>query len=107
MKEQKQEVQVEEIKNLKKIKVYVSERENHETQEKFNVYKALTKQGKIDLRFTQNVLEETKPLKTCWLFVEEKNVNVNQKFEYPVMWIDKIDHLEKIEFSQNLSDYLD
>ena len=101
------EPKVEMEKELKKIKVYVSERENHETQEKFKVYKALTKQGKIDLRFTKDVAEETKPTKTCNLFVEPSHVNVNQKFEYPVMWIDKIDHCEEIEFKQNLNDYLD
>ena len=92
---------------MKKIKVYVSKRVNHETNESFNVYKALTKQGKIDLRFTKEVVEETKPTKVCYMFVEDENVNINQKFEYPVMWVSKIDHLEDIEFNQNIDDYLD
>ena len=101
------EEKVEMENELKKIKVYVSERTNHETGEKFKVYKALTKQGKIDVRFTKDVDEKSKPQKTCWLFVEENHVNVNQKFEFPIMWIDKIDHLEDIAFEQNLKDYLD
>ena len=92
---------------MKKIKVYVSKRVNHETNEEFAVFKALTKQGKIDLRFTKDVAEETKPTKVCNMFVEDCNVNVNQKFEFPVMWISKIDHLEDIEFNQNINDYLD
>lgn len=96
-----------ENENLKKIKVYVSERVNHETNETFKVFKALTKQGKIDLRFTKDVKEETKPTKTCYMFVSLENVNVNQKFEFPIMWVSAIDHLEEIEFNQNISDYLD
>lgn len=92
---------------MKKIKVYVSKRQNHETNEEFKVYKALTKQGKIDLRFTKDVAEETKPDHTCFLNVLEENVNINQKFEYPVMWISKIESLEEIEFKQNIDDYLD
>ena len=92
---------------LKKIKVFVSERENHETQTKFRVFKALTKQGKIDLRFTKDVDDKSKPTKTCYLFVKPEHVNVNQKFEFAVMWIDEIDHLEDIEFKQNINDYLD
>lgn len=101
------EEKVELENELKKIKVFVSKRENHETQEQFLVFKALTKQGKIDLRFTKDVKDEEKPTKTCYLFVEPSNVNVNQKFEYPVMWISKIDHCEEIAFSQNINDYLD
>lgn len=96
-----------EIIEVKKIKVYVSERENHETGEKFNVYKALTKQGKIDLKFTKDVEKEKLPVHTCWLFAKETKINVNQKFEYAVMWISEIDHLEEIEFKQNIKDYLD
>ena len=93
--------------NLKKIKVYVSSRENHETHEKFNVYKALTKQGKIDLKFTKTVEQDKLPQHTCYLFASEKDINVNQKFEYPVMWVSAIHHLEEIEFNQNINDYLD
>lgn len=92
---------------LKKIKVYVSSRENHETKEVFDVYKAVTKQGKIDLKFTKDVKSEELPKKTCYVYVEIENVNVNQKFEYPVMWISKIHHIEEIEFKQNINDYLD
>lgn len=105
MVDKKEELKLE--NEMKKIKVYVSERENHETQTKFRVYKALTKQGKIDLRFTKDVDDKSKPTKTCYLFVEPSHVNVNQKFEYPIMWVDKIDHCEEIEFKQNLADYLD
>lgn len=101
------EKKVELENELKRIKVFVSKRENHETQEQFFVYKALTKQGKIDLRFTKDVKDEEKPTKTCYLFVEPSHVNVNQKFEFAVMWIDKIHHCEDIEFKQNISDYLD
>ena len=93
--------------NLKKIKVFVSTRENHETHEKFNVYKALTKQGKIDLKFRKEVEVEKLPQHTCYLFADVNDINVNQKFEYPVMWISKIHHLEEIEFNQNIDDYID
>ena len=93
--------------NLRKIKVYVEERTNKETGKKFNSYKAVTKQGKIDLRFTQDVKEEERPTKLCMLFVPENNVNVNQKSEFPVMWVSKISKIEDIEFKQNINDYLD
>lgn len=98
---------MEEVLELKKVKVYVSERENHETHEKFNVYKALTKQGKIDLKFRKEVPAEKLPKHTCYLFAKETDISVNQKYEYPVMWIADVDHLEEIEFNQNIKDYLD
>ena len=98
---------MEEKNSTKRFKVYVSKRTNNETNEEFNAYKALTKQGKIDLRFTKDVKEEDRPTKTCYLLVSEENVNVNQKFEYPIMWVSKIDEIEEIEFNQNINDYLD
>ena len=64
---------------MKKIKVYVSERVNHETNEKFKVFKALTKQGKIDLRFTKDVAEETKPTKVCNTFCQTPDCQVQAK----------------------------
>lgn len=92
---------------LKQIKVYVKEQTKKETGEKFLTYKAVTKQGKIDLRFTKDVKENEKPTKICMMFVPEENVNVNQRSEFPVMWVSKIDHIEEIEFKQNINDYLD
>ena len=94
-------------RKLRKIKVYVTEHTNKETNEKFNAYKAVTKQGKIDLRFTQNVSEEEKPTKLSYIFVPEECVNVNQKTEFPIMWVSEIDHIEEVEFKQNINDYLD
>lgn len=98
-------------KELKKIKIFVSqvtkknlEKEENET---FTAYKAMTKQGKIDLRFTKDVAEKDRPTKSCYIYVPVENVNVNQKREFPVMWISKIDHTEEIKFEQNLKDYLD
>jgi len=96
-----------ENENLKKIKVYVSSRKNNETGEEFNVYKALTKQGKIDLKFRKEIPVEQLPTHNCYILVDAKNINVNQKFEYPVMWISKIEAIEEIEFNQNISDYID
>ena len=96
-----------EVLELKRIKVYVSERENHENHEKFNVYKALTKQGKIDLKFRKEVDKEKLPTHTCFVCVKETDISINQKYEYPVMWIADIDHLEEIEFIQNIKDYID
>lgn len=96
-----------ENENLKKIKVYVSRRKNNETGEEFNVYKALTKQGKIDLKFRKEISVEQLPTHTCYILVDVNNLNVNQKFEYPVMWVSKIEAIEEIEFNQNVSDYID
>jgi len=96
-----------ENENLKKIKVYVSRRKNNETGEEFNVYKALTKQGKIDLKFRKEIPVEQLPIHTCYILVDVNNLNVNQKFEYPVMWVSKIEAIEEIEFNQNVSDYID
>ena len=97
--------------NLVKVKIFVSQvsKKNLEEgkTETFTAYKAMTKQGKIDLRFTKDVAEKDRPTKSCYIFVPEENVNVNQKYEFPVMWVSKIDHTEDIEFKQNLKDYLD
>lgn len=89
----------------KKIKVFVQKRVNHETKEEFNVYKALTKQGKVDLKFRKEV--ENLPTQTCYVVALEENISINQKFEYPVMWISKIERLEELKFEQNLEEYLD
>lgn len=91
----------------KKIKVYVKQMTNKETGEKFNSYKAVTKQGKIDLRFTQDVAEEKRPTELSYIFVPEDKVNVNQKSEFPVMWVSAITKIEPVEFKQNINDYLD
>ena len=92
---------------MKKIKVYVQRRTNKETGESFNSYKAVTKQGKIDLRFTQEVKEELRPTELCYIHVNEDKVNVNQKSEFPVMWVSEIVKIEPVEFKQNINDYLD
>ena len=94
-------------KELKKIKVYVSTRKNKETGEEFNVYKAVTKQGKIDLKFRKEIPSENLPTHTCNIFVDKSKLNVNQKFEFPVVWVSEIDHIEEIEFNQNVDEYLD
>ena len=91
----------------KKIKVYVKQMTNKETGEKFNSYKAVTKQGKIDLRFTQDVAEENRPTELSYIFVPVSNVNVNQRSEFPVMWVSKISKIEPVELKQNINDYLD
>lgn len=91
----------------KKIKVYVKQMTNKETGEKFNSYKAVTKQGKIDLRFTQDVKEEQRPTELSYIFVPVSKVNVNQKSEFPVMWVSEITKIEPVDFKQNINDYLD
>lgn len=96
---------------LKKIKIFVSQvsKRNLEEgkEETFTAYKVITKQGKIDLRFTKDVAEKDRPTKSCYVYVPVDCLNVNQKYEFPVMWVSKIDHTEEINFKQNLSEYLD
>lgn len=103
---EKEKIELEQ-EETKRFKVFVNTRKNNETGEDFNVYKALTKQGKIDLKFTKDVDKEKLPTHTCFLKVKKSHVNINQKFEYPVMWVSEIDSLEEIQFTQNVDDYLD
>ena len=88
------------------FEVKVLERENKETKEKFNVYQALTKKGNwIDLKFTQNVAEEDRPLNNCLIVVADDHISVDRKRKYPVCWVSKIEQIKEFDTKQDVSDY--
>lgn len=93
---------------MKSFEVKVIVREKKETQEKFNVYQALTKNGRwMDLRFTKDVPENTRPVHPCILFVEDENISVDRQMKYPVCWVSKIAKIEEFDKKQDVSKYFD
>lgn len=93
---------------MKKFEIKVVERKKKETNETFLSYQALTKTGRwMDLKFTKDVKEETRPTHSCMLLVEEKNMSVDRTRKFPVVWISEISGVEEFDRVQNVSDYFD
>ena len=90
---------------MREIEIDCTERINKETGEKFLSYRALSKKGYIDLRFTKDV--ENKPTHACKIIVEDDKVNVNRKSKFPVCWVSAIKEIKEFEFTQNVADYFD
>lgn len=61
--------------------------------ETFTAFKAFTKQGKIDLRFTKTC--ELVPTNSCFIHVLEENMNVNEKGRYPILYVTKVESIEE------------
>lgn len=72
-------------------------------EESFLAYKAFTKRGWTDLKFTKDC--KNIPTKNSFIFVEKENVNVNRTGRFPVIWVKDIDHCEEIKFEQKVEDY--
>ena len=72
---------------------------------KFIAYKGFTKKGWTDLKFTKEV--ENAPTKCGVIEVDVKDVNVNQKGRFPVIWVKKVLSFEETKFEQNVADYFD
>lgn len=72
-------------------------------EESFLAYKAFTKKGWMDLRFTKEV--ENAPTKNCFIYVEKENLNVNKTGRFPIVWVKKIEKIEEITFTQKVEDY--
>lgn len=96
-----------EEKKVYQFKVLVETRTNTETNETKNIYNAITKKGKVKVFFTKDVKEEEKPIKTCLMTVLAENLNISEKYEFPTLWVSKIEKLEEIEFKNKLEEYLD
>ena len=93
---------------MKKIEIKVVERKKKETNETFLSYQALTKTGRwMDLKFTKDVKEETRPTHSCMLLAEEKNMSVDRTRKFPVLWISEIAGVEEFDRVQNVSDYFE
>lgn len=91
------------MEELLEIEIDCTERVNKETGEKFLSYRALSKKGYIDLRFTKEVAN--KPTHACKIIVAKDKVNVNRKSKFPVCWVSEIREIKEFEFTQNVSDY--
>ena len=90
---------------LLEIEIDCTERVNKETGDKFLSYRALSKKGYIDLRFTKDV--ENKPTHACKIIVASDKINVNRKSKFPVAWVSEIKEIKEFEFKQNTSEYFE
>lgn len=67
---------------------------------KFDYYKTSLENGKLmDVRFTKDV--KNVPSKTCFIYVNEKDINLDSKREYPCYWVKHIESVEEIEYTNN------
>ena len=71
----------------------------------FFSYKAFTKKGWTNLKFTKDC--ENVPVEPSFIYVEKEDVNVSYKEKYPVVWVRKIVKVERIDFEQKVADYFD
>lgn len=93
---------------MKKFEIKVVERKKKETNETFLSYQALTKIGRwMDLKFTKDVKEETRPTHSCMLLVDDKKMSVDRTRKFPVVWISEIAGVEEFDRVQNVSDYFE
>lgn len=83
-----------EEKNVRKFKIYVEERTTADGR-KFNVYKTVTKNGRmIDAKFRKSVTKL--PTEKSWVTVPEGASNISTATEYPVLWISEVSAIEPI-----------
>lgn len=89
------------------IKMRVKVTEVKTATNKFLAYKALGKNKKwIDLRFTQDV--ENPPKEDCFIMVLPENANYTTAYQYPRIWVRKIEEIMPIERKENnIADYFD
>ena len=75
----------------------------------FIAFKAFTKKGKMDLKFTQDC--KNVPTKSCYIYLDvndKEAFNVNRKFKFPVIWVNKIVKIEEFpDRTQKLEDLFD
>lgn len=93
------------MEELLEIEIDCTERVNKETGENFLSYRALSKKGYIDLRFTRDVKEL--PTHACKIVVSKDKINVNRKSKFPVAWVSEIKQIKEFEFKQNTSEYFE
>lgn len=93
------------MEKMLEFEIDCTERVNKETGEKFLSYRALSKKGYIDLRFTRDVKDL--PNHACKIVVSETKINVNRKSKFPVVWVSEIAEVKEFEFKQNTADYFD
>lgn len=96
---------MEELK-LKKIEIRVKkidfvDKEGNDAP--FNVYKCYTEKGWFDLKFRKEC--QNLPTKSCILYVEQKNININFNGRFPVVWISEIHHSEEYSSNLNVDEY--
>lgn len=83
------------LKEIKCIVKHVAYDDSEGKKHEFDSYKAVKSDGKtIDLRFTQEVTK--KPTETCIIVVDEKNMNIATTYEFPRLWVKKIEEIKPI-----------
>lgn len=91
----------------KLIKMRVKVTEITTQERKFFAYKTLGKNKKwLDLRFTRDV--ENAPKADCFIMVDSDNANYSTAYQYPRIWVRKIEEIIPFETRpNNVADYFD
>ena len=93
---------------MKTFEIKVIERKTKETGETFLSYQALTKTGRwMDLKFTKEVPEKSRPTHSCMISVEETKISVERARKFPCCWVSEIKEVKEFDKVQNVSDYFD
>jgi len=71
----------------------------------FLSFKGLTKKGWYDLKFRRDA--ENVPSCSCYIYVDENDVNINRQQRFPIIWVKTVKKLEELKFEQKVSDYFD
>ena len=93
---------------MKEFEIKVIERKNKETGELFNSYQALTKTGRwMDLKFTKDVEENSRPTHSCKIVVKDENISVDRTRKYPICWVSAIEEIKEFDKHQDVSEYFE
>lgn len=82
----------------RKLEVIVKQRVNHASKKSFTTYATKMKDGKwVDTRFTSAIPKEDLPKAHSFIFVDDDNMNMDKRGQYPKLWIREIKAIEPIE----------
>ena len=93
---------------MREFEVKVIERKTKETGEVFNSYQALTKTGRwMDLKFTKEVSENSRPTHSCKIVVEDEKISVDRTRKFPICWVSAIKEIKEFDKHQDVSEYFE
>lgn len=79
---------------VRKLKIYVEDKSSHDGR-KFKSYTTATKNGvKMAVKFRKEVKDT--PDESCFIVVNDDNMNEQKNTIYPTLWVNKIEGIEPL-----------
>ena len=87
---------------MRKIKCIVGTAKNKDGQA-FKTFKVVSNNQKFDCKFVRDC--QNVPSTTSWIYVQDENINLDNRRLYPCFWIKQVEKVEEIKFETNLDEY--